>query len=213
MALDLRSSVWDGYHAHLLSGVKECRVRRFVVVVSVLCLGVFASSASARRGAHGAEKRNVERAVFHQDLPPLACDDVWTSSVSRFWAVDYYQPSGHASCGHWATGKRTFLEHVPGGWRVVARRSGLSCPNPARTSGVPDSIERDLLGCPAAAPKPTPTPTPTPTPAGCSPLTNAGNCYEPGEYCRNSDHGVSGVAGDGEAITCEDNNGWRWEPT
>jgi hypothetical protein len=23
---------------------------------------------------------------------------------------------------------------------------------------------------------------------------------------------VSGVAGDGEAIKCEDNNGWRWEP-
>lgn len=49
-------------------------------------------------------------------------------------------------------------------------------------------------------------------PAGCYPLSNAGNCYEPGEYCRNADHGVSGMAGDGEAITCEDNNGWRWEP-
>jgi hypothetical protein len=52
-----------------------------------------------------------------------------------------------------------------------------------------------------------------PTPTGCHPLTNSGNCYEPGEYCRNNDHGASGVAGDGEAITCEDNNGWRWEPT
>ena len=49
-------------------------------------------------------------------------------------------------------------------------------------------------------------------PAGCYPLSNAGTCYEPGEYCRNSDHGISGMAGDGEAITCEDNNGWRWEP-
>jgi hypothetical protein len=47
----------------------------------------------------------------------------------------------------------------------------------------------------------------------CYPLTNAGNCYEPGEYCRTRDHGASGVAGDGEPITCEDNNGWRWEPT
>ena len=26
------------------------------------------------------------------------------------------------------------------------------------------------------------------------------------------DHGASGVAGDGERIMCEDNNGWRWEP-
>lgn len=49
-------------------------------------------------------------------------------------------------------------------------------------------------------------------PAGCYPLSNAGTCYEPGEYCRNADHEVSGMAGDGEAITCEDNNGWRWEP-
>jgi hypothetical protein len=43
-------------------------------------------------------------------------------------------------------------------------------------------------------------------------LTNSGKCYEPGEFCRNSDHGVSGVAGNGEKIRCEDNNGWRWEP-
>jgi hypothetical protein len=50
-------------------------------------------------------------------------------------------------------------------------------------------------------------------PTGCHPLTNSGNCYEPGEYCRDDDHGASGVAGDGEAITCEDNDGWRWEPS
>jgi hypothetical protein len=189
-------------------------MRSFVVVISILCLGVFASSASARRGAHGSEKNDVEQAVF-TDLPPLACDDVWISSVSRFWAVDYYQPSGQASCGHWATGKRTFLHHVPGGWRVVARRSGLRCPNPTHISGVADSIERDLLGCPAAPqPRPTPPqPTPTPTPPSCYPTTNSGNCYEPGEYCRADDHGASGVAGDGESITCEDNNGWRWEPS
>jgi hypothetical protein len=184
-------------------------VRRFVVVLSLLSLGVLASSASARRGVHGSERRNVERAVFRKELPPLACDAVWISSVSRFWAVDYYLPSGPASCGHWATGTRTFLEHVPGGWRVIARRSGVRCPNPARISGVADSIERDLLGCPAA-PKPPPTPTPMPT---CYPTTDSGNCYEPGEYCRNDDHGTSGVAGDGESITCEDNNGWRWEPS
>jgi hypothetical protein len=71
-----------------------------------------------------------------------------------------------------------------------------------------------------APPRPAPT-TPAPVvtqpnsaaPAGCQPLTNAGNCYEPGEFCRDSDHGVSGVAGDGEAITCEDNDGWHWEPS
>ena len=61
-------------------------------------------------------------------------------------------------------------------------------------------------------PTPTPSPTPTPTPSGCYPLTSSGKCYEPGEYCSNADHGMSGVAGDGEAIVCEDNDGWRWEP-
>jgi hypothetical protein len=65
---------------------------------------------------------------------------------------------------------------------------------------------------PTPTPTPTPVPTPTPTPTGCYPLTNSGGCYEPGEYCRDTDHGVSGVAGDGEAIMCEYNNGWRWEP-
>jgi hypothetical protein len=60
------------------------------------------------------------------------------------------------------------------------------------------------------APPPPPT---TAAPPSCTPLTDAGNCYEPGEYCRDSDHGVSGVAGDGETITCQNNNGWRWEPT
>lgn len=49
-------------------------------------------------------------------------------------------------------------------------------------------------------------------PASCRPLTNGGNCYEPGEFCRKADHGASGVAGDGKAITCENNDGWRWEP-
>ena len=51
-------------------------------------------------------------------------------------------------------------------------------------------------------------------PAGCYPKTNSGNCYEPGEYCRNSNHGMSGVAGDGENIKCEEHkhNRWRWEP-
>jgi hypothetical protein len=185
-------------------------MRRFVLAVIVLSLCLFASIASARRGAHGASKENVERAVFRHDLPPLGCDDVWISSVSKFWALDYYHPSGHADCGQWATRTQTFLKHVPGGWRVVARRRGLRCPNPTGIADVPDAIERDLLGCPAA---PKPKPTPTPTPPACYPRTDSGNCYEPGEYCRDDDHGQSGVAGDGESITCEDNNGWRWEPS
>lgn len=53
--------------------------------------------------------------------------------------------------------------------------------------------------------------TQTPAAPSCYPLTNGGKCYEPGEYCRDSDHGATGVAGDGKSITCEDVNGWRWE--
>jgi hypothetical protein len=74
------------------------------------------------------------------------------------------------------------------------------------TSG---SRRAEIQGLPYSPPPVAPTPTPT----GCYPLTNSGGCYEPGEYCRDTDHGLSGVAGDGEAITCEYNNGWRWEPT
>ena len=71
-----------------------------------------------------------------------------------------------------------------------------------------------------AAPPPSPArttsrvsaPSTTSAPAGCYPLTNGGKCYEPGEFCRESDHGMVGLAGDGKTIKCEDNNGWRWEP-
>jgi hypothetical protein len=45
----------------------------------------------------------------------------------------------------------------------------------------------------------------------CHPLTNGGKCYTPGELCRSSDHGVSGIDANGDAIKCENNNGWRWE--
>jgi phosphatidylserine/phosphatidylglycerophosphate/cardiolipin synthase-like enzyme len=53
---------------------------------------------------------------------------------------------------------------------------------------------------------------PKPTPRGCHPRTDSGHCYEPGELCSAADHGLTGVAGDGESIICRDNDGWRWEP-
>ena len=57
-----------------------------------------------------------------------------------------------------------------------------------------------------------PTTEPMPMPASCRPRSSSGHCYEPGEDCSDADHGLSGIAGDGEAIVCEDNHGWRWEP-
>jgi hypothetical protein len=66
---------------------------------------------------------------------------------------------------------------------------------------------------PSSAPA-SPPASPAPPPASaCYPLSDEGTCYEPGEFCRDDDHGMTGLAGDGETITCEDNDGWRWEPS
>lgn len=66
---------------------------------------------------------------------------------------------------------------------------------------------------PAAAPSPTVAATqPAAAPTACYPISDEGTCYEPGEYCRYDDESMTGLAGDGETITCEDNDGWRWEP-
>ena len=66
---------------------------------------------------------------------------------------------------------------------------------------------------PATTTPPTSAPSATnPTAADCTPIDNEGGCYEPGEYCRDDDHGTTGRAGDGQTITCEDENGtWYWE--
>jgi hypothetical protein len=83
----------------------------------------------------------------------------------------------------------------------VAAQAGPACSQPAAPSTPAETT-------PAASPAPSA----TATQASCYPISDEGTCYEPGEYCRDDDHGVSGVAGDGESIICEDNDGWRWEP-
>jgi cardiolipin synthase len=61
---------------------------------------------------------------------------------------------------------------------------------------------------------PAPTPATTAPAAGCYPIDDEGGCYEPGEYCRDDDHGATGRAGNGDTITCEDEGGtWYWEAT
>ena len=93
-------------------------------------------------------------------------------------------------------------------------------PAPATTSAVASSSSPAPVCTQApatTAPPTTAPPTAAPTTAApaapaCSPLTSGGNCYEPGEFCPAKDHGVTGIAGDGKSITCEDVNGyWRWE--
>lgn len=70
----------------------------------------------------------------------------------------------------------------------------------------------NAVASPASAPGSPLSTTATSTPSGCYPLSKKGNCYEPGQFCRSSDHGASGVAGDGKNIICANNDGWRWEP-
>jgi hypothetical protein len=83
-------------------------------------------------------------------------------------------------------------------------------PATTATTGVP------LSPAPTTAPPASTTTTvspPPPTtamPASCTLLSDSGTCYDSGEYCRDSE---TGRAGDGESITCEDNDGWRWEPS
>jgi hypothetical protein len=107
-----------------------------------------------------------------------------------------------------ATGLHTFwfpLASAPPGIRVpvTVRVSAHGQKHLTRVSFTPRQPP------PPPAPEPTTAP---PAPTGCHPTTSSGNCYEPGEFCPHADAGMSGVAGDGEAIICEDNNGLRWEP-
>ena len=103
---------------------------------------------------------------------------------------------------------------------VVREHSASSCSTSftPRRPGSPSSPHSPSPPPSSSAPRPTPShslPAPrpsSPSPAGCYPRTSGGNCYEPGEYCSDADHGMHGVAGDGKAIICENNDGWRWEP-
>jgi len=100
--------------------------------------------------------------------------------------------------------------------QTTAVSAGSSLTVPPTTTTTTESLTTTTTTAPPPPPTTTTTiyvPPTTAAPAGCHPLSDEGTCYEPGEYCRDDDHGASGVAGDGEAIMCEDNDGWRWEPS
>lgn len=45
----------------------------------------------------------------------------------------------------------------------------------------------------------------------CSIVSNAGNCYSAGQFCRNSDHGAVTTTSGGTKIKCVySSNAWRW---
>ena len=45
----------------------------------------------------------------------------------------------------------------------------------------------------------------------CTIVSNSGNCYSAGQYCRNSDHGAVTTTASGTKIKCTyRSNAWRW---
>jgi hypothetical protein len=102
------------------------------------------------------------------------------------------------------------------------RELGLITTSPAVLGPLNSTLSSDVANGhpqPAGTPAPATTtpvapPPPGPAAANCTPIDNEGGCYEPGEYCRDDDHGTTGRAGNGQTITCEDENGtWYWEAT
>lgn len=104
----------------------------------------------------------------------------------------------------------------------VATQTTSPTPSPATTTAAPTRTVTTTRAAPThrapttqAAPThtvaTTQAPPPPPTSAtGCYPKTSSGNCYRAGEFCPARDHYATGVAGNGESIVCEDDNGWRW---
>jgi hypothetical protein len=126
------------------------------------------------------------------------CKSAGGATVVKINKVNYALRVGHRPA------KVTSLCLVPA---IVATTTTTTIPPTTTTTPAPAPPTTTTT---MYVPPPPPT---TAAPASCHPLSDGGNCYEPGEYCRDSDHGVTGVAGDGETITCEDNNGYRWEPS
>jgi hypothetical protein len=128
-----------------------------------------------------------------------------------------------AVLGPTATGGETSSSPTPTSSQTVApppaAPSTVATQPPASVTSAP--LKTAVAAAPAytppapvhtvnAPPAPRPVQT-TPQTQGCYPQTDKGKCYTPGEFCRDSDHGKSGIDADGDAIKCEDNDDWRWE--
>jgi hypothetical protein len=175
-------------------------------------------TASLRCHARAISKRPRDRTTVKIRVRTAAHAQV--TAAATFAMLDGQRIAGQAS----ATGERTLRFRVadatPGARVVIEVRVSRhgrrgTCrasfrPRSARAKPVP--ARTTPAASPSPAPSRPPAPSPPPTAASCFPLSNEGTCYEPGEFCRDSDHGLSGLAGDGEKIRCEDNDGWRWEP-
>lgn len=156
-----------------------------------------------------------------------------TQMVGRKWAVMVVMVSGltAAACGS-STTPLSAPRHQPHASQIpkqVPITATTTQAPVAPTTAVPPTTTTTVPPAPpattttrppppptttttAAPPPPPPVTTPPAAPTGCHPTAASGNCYQAGEFCSAADHGLTGVAGNGEAIACENNNGWRWEP-
>ena len=192
-------------------------------------MGAALESGSLSRIAGAAPGLNSAASQADSHLPPACADEGSAYQIGMHdWeigALDARDGNLIGTASKIAAGARV-IDAVPvlqrlspsllkGLSRPVAIPTKSAAPAPAATTAAPSAAPTVAAQAPSSAPASAPvqaSPTQAAPPASCHPVSNEGTCYEPGEYCRDADHGVSGVAGDGEAITCEDNDGWRWEP-
>jgi hypothetical protein len=199
----------------------------FLLVASGLALGAPLASSASSASSAGAQKhahtvRCTSTATGHKMVTKAGV----TACTSSSLRVTHRCPSGSTI---FVVSKGTTYALRPGakpiripkhaslvalkkacGLSTTPTTTPLAVAAPTTTTLPPTTTTTAPPPPPTTAPPPPPT---TAAPAGCSPIDDEGGCYEPGEYCRDDDHGVTGTAGDGETITCEDNDGWRWEPT
>lgn len=107
----------------------------------------------------------------------------------------------------WRAAYAQYVGKPPAGSSPSRTYMSSPAPQPTRTREVSSPVPvRTRTYAPPA------THSAAPVHAACYPKTDAGNCYEPGEFCRKADLGMSGIAGDGARITCvADGSRSRWE--
>lgn len=128
----------------------------------------------------------------------------WVCAATGTAAGDRLRQAQLAIAVNWVMAEQS-LGVLTSPSQVIPPRS--STPAPVRTTPTPAPVRT------TSTPAPPATSAAPPARAACHPLTSGGNCYRAGEYCRNSDHGMTGVAGNGEAIVCSGTGSrWRWEP-
>jgi hypothetical protein len=174
--------------------------RRFDIVVGavfiiLVIIGVVTVGNSSKPAANSSHVTRATTAAGPASAPAV----VHSGTLAPPVTPSMPPPSPSAKrLGALATAPPTTAPAAPGPDKAVRARTAPAEP-PSTRPAPPPSTAPPVQAAPAAL-------------AGCTPKTDAGNCYEPGEFCRDSAHGASGVAGDGKAIRCEDNDGWRWEP-